>query len=312
MQQKNSNDGQLRKNPQERVKPVKTRIKKKKIALLRSLKRVSMYLALQCAATIPQAGNSLLGTQASASGYNNREAFAAEVNAKAQVNEALQKRKEWLIKDKFFSKLVQYQNIVKSKSGMDKKNYIKQNFFDVVYPVGGIPKGSNYCVASVMRCLYDINKETGDLDGFMPNGNTVEGHSMVSCPKLKEYVKKNFPDCIIERPTKADKANLEDGDIILSRSSRNTSSGLHLTAVYNSREGVEISFNSEGIRPYKAENIETIIKLGKIIDTCLKERINQMDSRSALASLEAGVKNNDYQLTAMAVNKSVRGQNAQM
>ena len=120
---------------------------------------------------------------------------------------------------------------------------------------------------------------------------------MVSCPMFSQYVKKNFPDCIIENPSKADKANLEDGDIILSSSHRNTSSGMHLTAVYNSKEGIEISFNSEGIRAYKPENIVTIVKLGKIIDLCLQERINQMDARSALASLEAGVKNNDYQIT---------------
>ena len=192
------------------------------------------------------------------------------------------------------------------------KNRIKKHFFDVVYPRGGIPKGSNYCVASVMRCLYDVNQETGDLERFMPDGNTTEGHSMVSCPMFKQYVKKNFPDCIIEKPTKADKANLEEGDIILSRSSRNTSSGLHLTAVYNSREGIEISFNSEGIRPYKTENIETIIKLGKIIDTCLQERIRQMDPRSALASLEAGVKNNDFQMTTLAMAKASGRRNVSM
>lgn len=61
----------------------------------------------------------------------------AEMNARAQVDDALQKRREWLIKEKLFAKLVQYQNIVKAKSGMDKKNYIKKHFFDVVYPRGG-------------------------------------------------------------------------------------------------------------------------------------------------------------------------------
>jgi hypothetical protein len=312
MQQKISDAAQAGLNPKERKKAVKNRIKKQKIALLRSLKRVSMYLALQCAATIPQAGNTLLGTQAATTGKIPGEAVMSEMNARAQVDDALQKRREWLIKEKLFAKLVQYQNIVKAKSGMDKKNYIKKHFFDVVYPRGGIPKGSNYCVASVMRCLYDVNQETGDLERFMPDGNTTEGHSMVSCPMFKQYVKKNFPDCIIEKPTKADKANLEEGDIILSRSSRNTSSGLHLTAVYNSREGIEISFNSEGIRPYKTENIETIIKLGKIIDTCLQERIRQMDPRSALASLEAGVKNNDFQMTTLAMAKASGRRNVSM
>lgn len=304
MQQKISDAAQVGANTKERRMAVKNRIKKQKIALLRSLKRVSMYLALQCAATIPQAGNALLETQAVTPGEKLDEFMRIEVNARAQVDEALQNRREWLIKEKLFVKLLQYQNIVKAKSGQDKKNYIKKNFFDVIYPHGGIPKGSNYCVASVMRCLYDVNQETGDLERFMPDGNTSEGHSMVSCPMFKQYVKKNFPDCIIEKPTKADKANLEEGDIILSRSGRNTSSGLHLTAVYNSREEIEISFNSEGIRPYKTENIETIIKLGKIIDACLQERIRQMDLRSALASLEAGVKNNDFQMTTLAMAKA--------
>ena len=159
MQQKISDAARAGLNPKERKKAVKNRIKKQKIALLRSLKRVSMYLALQCAATIPQAGNTLLGTQAATTGKIPGEAVMAEMNARAQVDDALQKRREWLIKEKLFAKLVQYQNIVKAKSGMDKKNYIKKHFFDVVYPRGGIPKGSNYCVASVMRCLYDVNQE---------------------------------------------------------------------------------------------------------------------------------------------------------
>lgn len=312
MQQKISDAAQVGANTKERRMAVKNRIKKQKIALLRSLKRVSMYLALQCAATIPQAGNALLETQAVTPGEKLDEFMRIEVNARVQVDEALQNRREWLIKEKLFVKLLQYQNIVKAKSGQDKKNYIKKNFFDVIYPHGGISKGSNYCVASVMRCLYDVNQETGDLERFMPDGNTSEGHSMVSCPMFKQYVKKNFPDCIIEKPTKADKANLEEGDIILSRSGRNTSSGLHLTAVYNSREGIEISFNSEGIRPYKTENIETIIKLGKIIDACLQERIRQMDLRSALASLEAGVKNNDFQMTTLAMAKASGRRNVSM
>lgn len=68
MQQKISDAAQAGLNPKERKKAVKNRIKKQKIALLRSLKRVSMYLALQCAATIPQAGNTLLGTQAATTG----------------------------------------------------------------------------------------------------------------------------------------------------------------------------------------------------------------------------------------------------
>lgn len=271
-----------------------------------------MYLALQCAAAIPQPGNMLLSQQALATEKKAGEFAVAEINVRAQIDEALQKRKEWLIKEKFFSKLLHYQNIVKAKSGVDKKNYIKKSFFDAIYPRGGIPKGSNYCVASVMRCLYDVNNETGDLERFMPDGNTLEGHSMVSCSMFKQYVKKNFPDCIIEKPTQSDKANLAEGDLILSSASRNTSSGLHLTAVYNSREGIEISFNSEGIRPYKPENITTIIKLGKIIDTCLKERIHQMDIRSALASLEAGVNSRDYQMFPLAMAKVSEQKNANM
>lgn len=72
MQQKISDAAQAGLNPKERKKAVKNRIKKQKIALLRSLKRVSMYLALQCAATIPQAGNTLLGTQAATTGKSRR------------------------------------------------------------------------------------------------------------------------------------------------------------------------------------------------------------------------------------------------
>ena len=164
-----------------------------------------MYLALQCAATIPQAGNTLLGTQAATTGKIPGEAVMAEMNARAQVDDALQKRREWLIKEKLLPSWFSIRILSKPKAVWIRKTYIKKHFFDVVYPRGGIPKGSNYCVASVMRCLYDVNQETGDLERFMPDGNTTEGHSMVSCPMFKQYVKKNFPDCIIEsrpKPTK--------------------------------------------------------------------------------------------------------------
>lgn len=287
-------------SPQERTKSLKNRIKKKKIALLKSVKRITMYVALQCAATIPQPGNALLGTQA-ATPDNNKENMMKEVVAKAELKQALEKRKDWLINNEFFSKIVEYQNILKSKSPIEKKNYIKKNFFDTVYPIGGIPKGSNYCIAAAMRCLYDVNKETGDLEKFMPDGNTVEGHSMVSCPKFKEYIKKNFPDCIIENPSKEDISALENGDFILSRSNgRNTTSGLHFTTVYDAQKGLEASFNTDGIRAFKPEKIESIVKFGKILDICLQEKVKQMDAHSALLAMKSGVKDNkDYQLTAM-------------
>ena len=287
--------------PQERTKNLKNRIKKKKIALLKSVKRITMYVALQCAATIPQPGNTLLGTQAANSANNTKENITKEIAAKTELKEALKERKDWLINDNFFSKITEYQNILKSKSPTEKKDYIKKNFFDTVYPVGGIPKGSNYCIAAAMRCLYDVNKETGDLEKFMPDGNTREGHSMVSCPMFKEYIKKNFPDCIIEKPSKEDISSLENGDFILSRSnSRNTTSGLHFTTVYDAQNGLEASFNTDGIRAFKPEKIACIVKFGKIIDICLQEKVKQMDAHSALQAMKSGVKDNkDYQLTAM-------------
>lgn len=286
---------------QERTKNLKNRIKKKKIALLKSVKRITMYVALQCAATIPQPGNALLGTQAANPGNNTKENMIKEIATKSELKEALKERKDWLINDNFFSKIVEYQNILKSKSPTEKKDYIKKNFFDTVYPIGGIPKGSNYCIAAAMRCLYDVNKETGDLEKFMPDGNTIEGHSMVSCPMFKEYIKKNFPNCIIENPSKEEISALENGDFIISRSnSRNTTSGLHFTTVYDAQKGLEASFNSDGIRAFKPEKIESIVKFGKIIDICLQEKVKQMDAHSALQAMKSGVKDNkDYQLTAM-------------
>ena len=290
----------------ERKKNLKNRIKKKKISLLRSVKRITMYVALQCAATIPQPGNNLIGSHAATTGKETRTKIMADIYVDNKLKDAIAKRKEWLIQDKFFSKIVEYQNIIKSKADSDKKNYIKQNFFDTVYPIGGIPKGSNYCIAAMMRCLYDVNKETGDLESFMPDGNTTEGHSMVSCPMFKEYIKKNFPDCIIENPSKEEISSLENGDFIISRSNgRNTTSGLHFTTVFDAQKGLEASFNSDGIRAFKPEKIESIVKFGKIIDICLQEKVKQMDRNSALMAMESGVMDKkNYQLTAMSFRQT--------
>lgn len=283
---------------QKHKKNLKERIRIRKNMLLRNLKRITMYAAMQCAATLPQPGNAQGETLSSQPDIIGKESL---ISKEEKLKQAMQERKEWLINNEFFSKIVKYQDILKSKSPLEKKNYIKKNFFDTIYPIGGIPKGSNYCIAAAMRCLYDINQETGDLEKFMPDGNTIEGHSMVSCPMFKEYIKKNFPDCIIENPSKDEINALENGDFIISRSnSRNTTSGLHFTTVYDAQKGLEASFNTDGIRTFKPEKIESIVKFGKIIDICLQEKVKQMDEHSAFLAMKSGVKDNkDYQLTAM-------------
>lgn len=284
-------------NPQTRKKRVKDKIKKQKIMLLRSIKRISMYVALQCAATIPQAGNALIGSKpAPLDSDKEKMVLRYEAAAAAEINKALQKRKEWLIKEKFLPNVVKYQNTIKTKAPKAKEDYIKKNFFDVVWPIGGITPGSNYCVAGLMRCLYDVNKETGDLEKFIPNPKSrVDGHGTVSCPEFEKYVKKYFPDCVVIKPSAADISGLEEGDLILSRSEDNSVSGLHMTTIYNKEMGLEASFNNDEIRPYNPKKIHLILKMGKVLDICLRNKINELDTHSALNSLKNGIEKGDYQ-----------------
>lgn len=286
--------------PKTRKKRIKDKIKKQKIMLLRSIKRISMYVALQCAATIPQAGNTLTGSKpVPLDSDKGKTVLRYEAAAAAEINTALQKRKEWLIKEKFLPNIVKYHNTIKKKAPKAKEDYIKKNFFDVVWPIGGITPGSNYCVAGLMRCLYDVNKETGDLEKFIPDPKSRgDGHGTVSCPEFEKYVKKYFPDCVVIKPSAADISGLEEGDLILSRSEDNSVSGLHMTTIYNKKQGLEASFNNDEIRPYKPKKIYLILKMGKVLDICLRDKINNLDARTALNSLKNGIEKGDLQFSA--------------
>lgn len=296
----------MNKNPQGHVqkKNIKNRIKKQKIALSRSIKRVTMFLALQCAATIPQAGNHLLGSKPddSKNSNDNTEMLAA-VNS-INIEKEIKDRAAWAVQENFIPAAKNHLETVKSKkTTKEKQKYVKDEFFDKVYPKGGRPGSDNYCIAALMRCMLDANEKVGDFSEFIPDTQTLEGHSNISCPRFLAYVQKNFPDCISKFQKKINVDELQPGDILVVSSSQNTSSGLH--AKMYAGDGMEISFNRDYMKEIGNNNAGYVIKTSQIAEQCIERNLEGLEKTEALAKLSKGrVNKGTLQISPMMIAKA--------
>lgn len=268
-------------------KAVKNRIKRQKIALSRSIKRITMFLALQCAATIPQAGNHLLGSKIGGkiNPDDTEEIMAATIN-NMDMKEEIKNRAAWAVKENLIPAAKNHlETVLSKKTTREKQKYIKDEFFDKVFPKGGRPGSDNYCIAALMRCMLDANEKVGDFSEFIPNTQTLEGHNNISCPRFVAYVKKNFPDCITKFQKKIDVNDLQPGDIMIVSSSQNTSSGLH--AKMYTGDGMEISFNRDYMKEI-GNNSGYIIKTSQIAEQCIEKNLEGMEKAEALMKLAEG------------------------
>lgn len=96
---------------------------------------------------------------------------------------------------------------------MDKKTkYVKNNFFDIVYPDGRLSGRNNYCITAINRALIDANV-CGDLNNVLPEYDS-EGFNAVECRRFVSHLKqKGFGDCI--RSGSINVRELEIGDIVM-------------------------------------------------------------------------------------------------
>lgn len=284
-------------------KAVKNRIKRQKIALSRSIKRITMFLALQCAATIPQAGNYLLGskTGGSITPDDTSELMAAVNNV--DMKEEIKGRAAWAIQENLIPAAKSHlETVLSKKTTREKQKYVKDEFFDKVFPKGGRPGSDNYCIAALMRCMLDANEKLGDFSEFIPDTQTLEGHNNISCPRFVAYVKKNFPDCITKFQKKIDVDELQPGDILIVSSSQNTSSGLH--AKMYAGDGMEISFNRDYMKEI-GNNSGYVIKTSQIAEQCIEKNLEGMEKTEALMKLAEGrEKKGTIQISPMMIARA--------
>ena len=183
------------------------------------------------------------------------------------VSQEISERAEWVV-DKFISATEAHLKAIKrAKARGQKTSYVKNNFFDVVYPKGGLSGHNNYCITAINRALMDANKY-GDLDRMLPEYQK-EGGQAVECRRFVNYLtQKGFGDCI--EHGYISRKNLEIGDIVMTP----RGGGRYHATTYIGNGKVR-SFNNDGeweIKPQSGIIIKTKAMAEKSIKLTLEKQ----------------------------------------
>ncbi len=131
-----------------------------------------------------------------------------EVDIQNEINQ----RADWLVDEYLKATSKHLKAIKKATANGQKTAYVKNNFFNIVYPNGGLSGKNNYCITAINRALIDANR-CGDLNKVLPQ-YTTEGAQAVECNRFIAYLtRKGFGDCI--RQGTINTADLEPGDIVM-------------------------------------------------------------------------------------------------
>ena len=124
------------------------------------------------------------------------------------------------------------------KTGVKNKNKVVKKILDEVFPRGGLPGTTHYCVAGAAKARMMCEDTT--LNAIMPDPTKLPkeyGFSSspnVSCPFMRQYFKDTLGENYAQRGDANFNTvvnNLEAGDVITVRSARNNSSGEHCVTV---------------------------------------------------------------------------------
>lgn len=124
------------------------------------------------------------------------------------------------------------------KTGVKNKNKVVKKILDEVFPRGGLPGTTHYCVAGAAKARMMCEDTT--LNAIMPDPSKLPkeyGFSSspnVSCPFMRQYFKDTLGENYAQRGDANFNTvvnNLEAGDVITVRSARNNSSGEHCVTV---------------------------------------------------------------------------------
>ncbi len=131
-----------------------------------------------------------------------------EVDIQNEINQ----RADWLVDEYLKATSKHLKAIKKATANGQKTTYVKNNFFNIVYPNGGLSGKNNYCITAINRALIDANR-CGDFNKVLPQYDT-EGAHAVECNRFIAYLtRKGFGDCI--RQGTINTADLEPGDIVM-------------------------------------------------------------------------------------------------
>ena len=170
--------------------------------------------------------------------------YLVKVNVAAEVAA----RADWVI-EQFLQASKSHLQLLQKAANHDA--YVKNNFFDKVYPQGRLSGSTPYCIAAINRALQDANG-SGDLDKVLPDSHNAQGKSAVSCYGFINFIgEQGYGNCIERGRLNFD--NLQEGDIVFTP----RGNGNRHATVYIGNRMVR-SFNRDGERKL-AGNVNAIV-----------------------------------------------------
>ncbi len=177
-------------------------------------------------------------------------------------------RAEWVVNEFLDASSKHLQEIKRATAQGRKTSYVKNNFFDVVYPRGGLSGKNNYCITAINRALIDANT-FGDLNNVLPEYRS-EGFNAVECRRFVNHLKqKGFGDCI--KHGYINVKDLEIGDIIMTP----RGGGRYHATTYIGNGKVR-SFNNDGEWRLKKQS-GIVIKTKSITEKAIKKELERQE-----------------------------------
>ncbi len=186
------------------------------------------------------------------------------------INAEVDRRADWFI-SKFLESAKYHLEALQSCG--NKTKYVKENFFDVVSPVRGLPGTTPYCITALNRALMDANSFGGDLSNVLPDPNSAECRYANGCNAFAEYLRqKGFSDCM--ESGRINYNRLEPGDIVLTV--RNSNGDRHARQYLGKTNGKHycLNFNIDGIRELK-NSTAIVIHMKKLTKKAIMQNLER-------------------------------------
>ena len=225
------------------------------------------------AMSVPVQGKPLENSQASSeTNYPastqlvNNQTATYERMIEVDIDQEIEKRAQWFV-DEFVKATSKHLQLIKKASAAGQKtSYVKQNFFDAVYPKGNLSGRNNYCIAAINRALKDAN-QYGDISLALPDYQT-EGANTVECLRFVNFIAKHgFGKCI--QKGYIIPKNLEVGDIVMTP----RGGGRYHATTYIGNGKVR-SFNNDGEGNIKKQT-GIVIKTKELAQEAIRQNLEQ-------------------------------------
>lgn len=224
---------------------------------------LSLLAAANC--ILPAAGGGKpLGNNRASDDKPNSELLAQNCYlVKVDVAAEIALRADW-VTEQFLQASKQHLQALQQAPNHDA--YVKNNFFDKVYPQGRLSGSTAYCMAAINRALQDANRN-GDLDAVLPYSQNGQGQSAVGCYNFINFITKQGYGSFIERGP-LNFSRLEEGDIVFTP----RGGGNRHATIYIGNRMVR-SFNRDGERKLTYSGNVIVIHMRQIAQKAILQSL---------------------------------------